>query len=301
MQIMQASEPSLVQVAIAAFKAASPDVQAALVGNLGIVVGALVTVIVTAYIATRQFRHERVEKAKDRALEVKKEVLLEGVRGAQQLLSGIGAFSNMTRSPEQIVAEIQQGIGRITVAGAVGNLETVAAGKDLVDSAGPIFMDLIARRKPLDDIKQDIDITQQEIDRLLADNRIVLELQRSAIAADRPTEAKFHGETFQRSHEYFLKLAAKRDEHSKQLEALQMPLIKYVLDVQLQLGEKLRRVIARVRVDINIDDTPDGYLAASYLDTAKFKEKAEQTLDGLLNDPGDIKPAGTPPQSSQGA
>lgn len=281
---MQTSQsPSLIQTASAAFEAASPDVQAALVGNFGIVLGAMITVVVTAVIATRQFRHERVEKTKDRALEIKKEVLLDGVRGAQQLLSGIASFSNLSRAPEQITSDIQSGIGLMTVAGAVASQKTVEAGRALVEAAGPVVIEFIGRRKPLDEMQHELQIIQKQIDQVSGDNRMVLELQRQAIMASHDDEAKFHSSVFEENHKHFMALIDARDSLIRSLERKQVPLVREAVEAQARLSEKLRELIAQVRIDMGIDSDPLAYLNASYVDPGKAQRAVDKLLAQILD------------------
>ena len=260
---------------------ASPDVKAALIGNLGIVAAAIVTVVATAIFATRQFRHERREKAKDRALEVKKDVLLDGVRGAQQLLFSVGSFGNVSRTPEQITGDFQAGLGLLTTAGAVASVRTVKKITELTERAGPLVLKLMSLRRPLDDLHSELGVVNQEIENLTSENRRIVEMQRTAIAGRNAAEAQFHNECFQAGHSAFSNALNRRVELTAQLECAQVPLISESLRRQAELAEIVRELVAEVRIDIQVDDGRNAFLEASYVDVSARLKVLEKALDKI--------------------
>lgn len=276
-------EQSLVDVAIAAFRAASSDVQAALIGNLGIVVGALLTMIVTAVIATRQFRHERLEKAKDRALELKKEVLLDGVRGAQSALSSLGALASMDKRIEDTLAEFQSGMGRIHTASVVASPNTVQAGKEFVDKVGPFFLRLLAKRRPVQDIQTDSNSKRTIIDKILADNSSLLSRKRDAELSGNTVEAaKLHA-LLQANFARYEDLDTQCDALWSSFEPQHIELIRTGLEMQAQIAPLLRKLIASVRIDIGVDETSGAYFEAASTDDQRPLEVFEEVIPELID------------------
>ncbi|MCI2245629.1 hypothetical protein L3067_13535 [Xanthomonas sp. PPL568] len=110
------------------------------------ILGVLITVLVTAWATLRQLRQQENINAENRRLETKREVVLEGVRGMYSAHAAFGRLSDFKTSDAEIFSEFQEGMSRMSTAGAVASLKTVAAGRDFSQMFGPIFMRMFARR-----------------------------------------------------------------------------------------------------------------------------------------------------------
>jgi hypothetical protein len=278
---MQDVELTLIDTAIAAFKTASSDVQAALIGNLGIVFAALLTMIVTAVIATRQFRHERKEKAKDRALELKKEVLLDGVRGAQSALSSLGAIASLKKI-EDALSDFQSGMGRIHTASVVANSDTVRAGKEFIDKVGPFFLRLVAERSPVESMQTNFNLKRQMIDSIIAENKLLLSRQRDAAVSGNADEATKLGAVLQMNFSRFDELDKEADALWAEFQPRHIELIRTGLEMQAEVAPLLRNLIASVRIDIGVDETSEAYFEAARADDRKPLQVFEELMPALI-------------------
>ena len=101
----------------------TPEVQAELYGNTILLMTGLLGLAVTGGVALWQLRSQREEAARDRALTLKKEVLLEAVRGAYEVHTAIGALGNLATTPEEIGKTYQTGASKLVAAGAVASLK----------------------------------------------------------------------------------------------------------------------------------------------------------------------------------
>lgn len=264
--------PEKLQPGVSAwFDAIGASGQAELIGNAVIAVPAVLAIVVTAIVASRQFRHERTEKRKDRAFEARKEILMESVRGASRLLGSINRLSDMSQTVSSILESFQRANEQLTVGYAVASIDTVKRARDLMNAAGPVFIDGLVKRIPLDDIKREIDMHQSSLDHQMADNKAILNMQRDAIAAvNQPDSAKVLNELFQAGDKYFKEIAAERNEAMERMGEAQMLYSRGNFERCIPLHQKLRDYIASVRLDIELDEgNSRPFLDASYVDPAK--------------------------------
>lgn len=283
-------EQSFIDTAFAAFKGASSDVQAALIGNAGIVLTTLLTLGVTGWIAARQFRHERKERAADRALELKKEILLEGVRGAQAVLGSIGSIGTLNRSIEEILPDWLSGLGKIHTASAVANTETIRAGKDFVEHAGPVFLRLMAMRKPVEEIQNKLSFRTKQINDLFEDNQMLLARQRDAGVANNKEQVEKLGLLLNANFSRFDELDRDRDELWATMNPQHVELVRAGIRFQSELAPLLRKLIASVRLDIGVDTSSAAYYSAADTDDTQ----PLRVLDEVLPHFTDATPANAP-------
>lgn len=259
----------------------NPDVQAALIGNVGITLVALLTIIGTALVATRQFSHERMEKAKDRALELKKELLVEGIRGASLALSSIGQISSVERDVALISSDFQEGMRRMTEASAVANIATVSAGTALTEKLGPAFIRSLARRISVETNYHKLTVLQGQFDELIADASRINELVRQQLVDGDIEKVKMlqaQGGFIQKHIE-----DCNRDlrEVRENLRVQRPALGDFVLNQQISLSADLRKLIARVRQDIGVDGDEEQYMKASRIDEVRARSIYKEAIAEL--------------------
>ncbi|MCW0388625.1 MULTISPECIES: hypothetical protein [Xanthomonas] len=110
------------------------------------ILGVLITVLVTAWVTLKQLKQQESISAKNRLIETKREVILEGVRGMYRAHAAFGRLSNFNVSDAEILLDFQEGMSRISTASAVASLETVTAGRNFTQMFGPIFIRMFVRR-----------------------------------------------------------------------------------------------------------------------------------------------------------
>lgn len=114
---------------------------------------AVVTVVgicVTAIIAVWQLRENSKQKAKDRELETKRDMLFDGVRGMTQAMQSFSGLANLNIDYSDSVKMFQVGMSQINVATCVAGLPTAKAGKEFIDRLGPLFMQAMTMRVQLE-------------------------------------------------------------------------------------------------------------------------------------------------------
>lgn len=260
---------------------ASPEVKAELFGNAVLLVTGLLGLVLTAVVTLVQLRSQREEAARDRALELKREVLLEAVRGAYEIQLAINALS--TDIPLDAISDrYKTATSKLVAASAVASIETVTSGQTLLRSAAPTFMGLMVQRGPIELAMADFNISSSLVDKQISANQITVDLQRRAITEGEESAADILGNFFELGRKSFEDLALERDKNWKRLLELRRIYIPVVLRAQADLDAPFRDLIASIRVDVGIDKTKEEFLRATAMDSAYF-EGLLDNMDAALD------------------
>lgn len=111
-----------------------------------------VGICLTAIIAVWQLRENSIQKSVDRALETKRDILFDGVRGMSQALQAFSALSNINIPFLESARVFQVCMSQVTVASSVAQLRTAEAGKNFTDKLGPLFLKGMAMRAQIDQL-----------------------------------------------------------------------------------------------------------------------------------------------------
>lgn len=262
------------------WQGAGPEVQAALIGNAGIAAAALLTVVGTAMFATRQYRRERIEKAKDRALAVKNELLFQSVKGASQGLAAFAALVDLDKPLGEILREYQAGLSTITTAGAVADIETVSQGRDFLNAIGRAFMERVVARRPLDVMHAEIAHIQSNMDSQVVENHAIFHIQRDALAGGcDEARGSMINRMFQAGRDVFDEFAQERETAIALIGPARRDYALETMAVHTRVAPMLQQYIASVRKDIGIDgDDRAPFLSASYIDPKEPLRKLEEAL-----------------------
>jgi len=126
-----------------------------------------VGICLTAIIAVWQLRQDSAQKAADRELETKRDILFEGVRGMTQAMQAFASLPNMGIDFSETMKHFQSGMTAINVATSVASLPAAKAGKEFIDKLGPLFMRGMKIRMDLDRVQEDDDTSVAENHRVL--------------------------------------------------------------------------------------------------------------------------------------
>jgi hypothetical protein len=262
------------------WSAASADVKSAVIGNIGIVAVAMLSLFGTGWFASKQLKHDREEKSKDRALELKKELLIQGVRGAQEMIGALSSAADLKLELSAISAKFQNGSAALVAASAVADIRTVAAGRSFVEEAGPAMMRVIAARVPAMMCQSDFDINQKIVADNNAETQRLLLVQKDAILDK--NDARFESlrkliESNRQLHETWME---EGDEIQQRLMPLVIDLGKSIANEVKALTPLMNALTAEVRRDVGIDsEDPSGFLDAVHIDF----ERLDKANDELMN------------------
>jgi hypothetical protein len=109
-----------------------------------------ITAAVAAAVATKQLRHDREERAKDRALESKRDRLFTGLEFANNAMRSMLRLANADVTIEEAASEFNKAVAGLSASGSVASLEVVRRGRDLVGQCGRIFFLAMAKRRRIE-------------------------------------------------------------------------------------------------------------------------------------------------------
>lgn len=278
---------------------ASPEVQAQLYGNTALLLTGLLGLLVTAGVTLWQLRAQRIEAAKDRALALKKEVLLDAVRGAYEVYSSLGALAEADATLDQVRKNYRLGAGKLFAASGVASLQTVESGKRFLMESGPRFLSLLVEKWPVEKLRSNHEIAQKLIDNQIADNKVALDMQRGAIANNDGGMVQRLQGIFEAGHRNVVDLGAERDRHHAEFSKLSRLLLVKALELQREVDPFLQELVAAIRVDVGLEESREAFLAVAKSDEARFRsmrKKLDETLDRMeemeMEDKGDKPAAG---------
>ena len=129
----------------------SDGVMGALIGAGAAILSGLLTVLVGAWVASRQLRHDREERAIDRALQSKREKLFISLSAASDVGRSITGLARPGSDISEMSERFSEAVNTLASAGSVASLEVVTRGRDLVGHAGRRFLIAMAMRRALDE------------------------------------------------------------------------------------------------------------------------------------------------------
>nr|WP_312355145.1 hypothetical protein [Stenotrophomonas pavanii] len=109
--------------------------------------GVAATLAVTAVIAIHQLNHDRIERAKDRALQAKRERLFSAMASATGAMQSITRLANPKSDLAEVIAELSNRISEISSASTVTSIEVMTRGRDLTGHLGAKFIEALGLRE----------------------------------------------------------------------------------------------------------------------------------------------------------
>ncbi len=125
------------------------QVVAAWLGAWGTFLTVIITVGGAIGVAFWQLGHDRTERAKDRALQAKREALMEGTKAAMLAVQAIGDLAQQGVDVQKTSEKFGDALAKINAAAAVASIDVLSRGKDLVQAAGQEFMTMLVSRSLL--------------------------------------------------------------------------------------------------------------------------------------------------------
>lgn len=244
--------------------------QVELVGAIALLLGAGAT----AWVALTQYRLQR-------ALEVKKEVLLESVRGAFGASANLGALSDLERSLPDISAYFTSCLTKITVAGAVADIPTVKAGTALLNGLGPAYLKMLAARHPVESLRDELLNVESLRERQHSDNARYFGMQEQALAAGDNEKFNNIQIMFAAGTKAHAELVRERDQLDEKLTPMRRQLVAHLIDSQADIQPLIRKYVACVRRDIGVTGSEAEYLDASFVDPLFARKAMNDAIDAI--------------------
>lgn len=123
----------------------APAVQAAVIGTIGV----LLTALVAASNIRRQLEHDRDQKARDRHIALRRDILLGMAEAMNDLMHGLGHFADLNLTHAEIVKEMDRATKYLAQLHLIASPEVVAASVAAERSIRKAHVAVRLRRNPL--------------------------------------------------------------------------------------------------------------------------------------------------------
>lgn len=279
------------------FNSMDATVQGAIIGSSSALLAAVLATVITAFVTYLQLRSQRAERQTDRALEIKKDVLMQVLDGISESRAALTRIANLDMPLSQIQEDFNRGNRTAQRAHGVASVPIIDALQRYNEESAKIFMPMMFKRMELDALKMTCDSAQQRmLDHHGVSNRLI----------ERHQEQSLSGPTSEESLQLSRKLLALSSENSKkaddafnefrmaseQISSLIEPLARKAVDSQLYLHSLVQKITQLIRAEIGVDKAPsDEYLRASSVSKVRVNEAIDEALSS----------AGVAPRSGEGS
>lgn len=277
---------------------------AAVIGLIGVVVGALLAGILSWLNQRSQLAHDATQRLLEREHELRKTLLLEGAVGLQQAYSGLATLGKIDANLESASNDFAEGLSKLSLAGFVAKQNTLETVNLLISEIGLIFLKTLLSRKTLDGRSIDLNVCQQGIERYLA---------QQAQAAELMKEYNLSGNTdihaFERLQRYFDHASAElnrlfdeRDQLQKALDSATSDFMRSIIPLRENLAPLIVKSTVAIRSELGFPIDEAKMLRMSADSTAKAKIAIDEFIAGLYSESDTNSPAGndTSAQPRQG-
>jgi hypothetical protein len=224
-------------------------------------------------LATEQLDLERRERASDRALSAKREVLMDTIRGLNLAIRQIGEMSDLSIKWADISASFQAGLSQASAGFAVAKLSTVRRLQALHDETGLEFLKLAQKRMPINRLWQIVEDRRQSIKLAKADRKRLLEL-RSAATANNDHGAITHWRM--NLVQIDESIESQKNQLASAMEELgqaHLPFALTCLVKHRKIRDTYRDVVAHIRTEIGVDKDSSESLQA-FMDATLPNDRA---------------------------
>jgi hypothetical protein len=109
-------------------------------------------VCATALIAIWKLREDSDQKAIDRELQTKREILFSGIRAMTKAQAAFTSLSNLNVSFRDASLNYQEASADMTMAATVASVDAAKCGNQFTNKLGPLFMEAMKQRADLDQL-----------------------------------------------------------------------------------------------------------------------------------------------------
>jgi len=261
-------------------------IQGALIGASSAIAATVLTVLVTAFVTWLQLRSARIEREKDRKLELKKDVLFQATQGVSQCMSVIGLQSNIEIPDDVLSGRFSEGSARTVLVQAVATPKTIAALNELMKKTAESYFSLLPKRMRVQALKTDADIATQNVERNLDRQKILIAQHHEAILDG--SDARRVGmlqAMLDHSFEEFESSSKDRDKKSNALTSERIRFVPECIASQLSLSEAHRQFVLAVRVETGISkELDEAFLAATLINQDEALSVLKEGLKPLQDE-----------------
>lgn len=264
------------------FSYLAPTVQGALIGAGSAIIGTLLTVAISAATTMLQLRHQRKESGTDRALGIKKDILLDTLRAVARMRNALANMLVLQKDRSDIQEQFNRGSMEASLAHGVASPNVVRALQQFIEECSVRFIELLQDRIEIDHSHRSLEAGR---DRIVSLSKVVDALnerrQKLQGLPDTPAFVKELRTIVDRTQEAVNEANAESEAMNVEFNAGQEKVraagakgVRF----QLELHAHYQRLAQVIRAEIGVDKFPsEEYLKVSGVS----EERVQQTLESI--------------------
>jgi len=244
-----------------------------LAGDIAIAFAAVISVAITGMIAIRQYKNEQQERSKDRELQIRNRIMVEGIRGMVQAASTVGAASDLSIEPSELNQRLQDGLRDVTAAIAMCSLQTVSVARTFHMGLMKQVMAVLVRRDALIRMHDEFELQGKILRNDGERNQRLFDTQQAMMLGTADAEKiKVAQAMIDISHKAHSKLAAERDELWERLEKARSTFSVANLKRMDGFMPQVYQTIGSIRVDLGLPGTAEEFVAAAQITSLDMQQ-----------------------------
>lgn len=248
----------------------------ALVGDVIIALGAFGGVLLTAVIALRRYREEQQGRADDRELEIRKKLMVRGVRGLLHSAQVLGAAANLSIDSDELDKRLNAGGAEFMTAMSMASVKTAELAKEAHLAILRRYLEIKRDRAKLVELHDHYLITTRLLEAQGETNDRLFRQQEAMMLSDGQEDKILLAQKFiEVGRKAFDEIREDREKALHELEAARTPFAIENLNKADDFMPKLYELIGCIRADLGIKGSADEFVQAAQITAEDMRRMLE--------------------------
>lgn len=230
-----------------------------------------------------QFENERLQKSKDLAMTLRKDIFLMAAEAIAVGINSIGKFANLDLTEAEITSEYTEKGPAIAKVHVIGGAAIVKAVMCFTSEIGSCHLKLMASRIDLMRIKSELSITDRQLASFEKERDRFLELMKQFNIEGTADERRWKvlESNFEFEQKRITEVIDKRAKLINELQPKHLALMQFCAEEALQLASLLTPMISAVRAELDIESDDKNYRELIEANVAKQRLEIERFVQGI--------------------
>ena len=241
-----------------------PDVVwAAVIASLLTICGVLVTNRGNRRALKEQLLHDAQQRDRERNMELRRDVYLEATEAITTNHMVLMRLTNLEIPDSELGQQFSESAAAISKVSVIGSADTVRAVSELSTELGVRYLQLTAKRLPLIDRKDDIDILNEFIQKSSLEQDRLIELMKEMNLQGNPDERRLAAITrnFEFQQEQSEKYAVERDQLEQENRKELVQFTRDCVQASKDVGKYIVPAVRTVRKEMDLPFEEEEYRA----------------------------------------
>lgn len=241
-----------------------PDVVwAAVIASLLTICGVLLTNRGNRKVLKDQLLHDAQQRDRERNMELRRDVYLEGAEAITKNHMVLMRLPNLEIPDSKLGQEFSESAAAISKVSVIGSADTVRAVTELSTELGVKYLQLTAKRIPLVDRKDDVDILNELIQESSVEQDRSIELMKEMNLQGNPDERRLAviNRNFEFEKEQSKKYSAERDQLEQENRKELVQFIRNCFQASKDVGKYMVPAVSAVRKEMDLGFEEEEYRA----------------------------------------